>query len=111
MIRRRSLYSDTNSCSKCGQLIQRCVCFTPPLQLPPEYLELVNDILGQLHSEQAIGAYCVGFVSVLAWREKQIPDRRLLETASKCERIPEAFLVFDEWKKSRSIYRKRGVNG
>jgi len=59
-----------------------------------QYLDTLNDLLKTAYP---IGAYAMGVVSALAWRQKMQPDRRLLYNASVCIAVRAVPIIFDAW--------------
>jgi hypothetical protein len=63
------------------------------------YLDLLNEIL---KTTDAIGAYCIGRASTMAWHAGLEPDYQLLVAAAKCSGVFAVPVIFDAWKKGRA---------
>lgn len=68
-----------------------------------EYLDLANEIVPHTN---AVGAYCVGLVSALAWENGLEPTRFVLEAAADCGTITQALEMFDSWQKLQVANRR-----
>lgn len=63
------------------------------------YLDLLEEVM---KGTNAIGSYCVGRASAMAWQAGLEPDRQLLLAAANCSGIFAVPVVFEAWKRGRA---------
>jgi hypothetical protein len=68
-------------------------------QLMETYLEIANEIIP---TATPAGAYCIGLVTALAWKQSVWPERAVLRTAALSQTVDDAVALFDEWESLRA---------
>jgi hypothetical protein len=68
-------------------------------ELAEKSLATVNELLPRC---EPTGAYCIGLMCALAWRDGLDPPRTLLELAAKCPSVEDAAELYREFKALRA---------
>lgn len=72
--------------------------------LAEQSLPAINELL---ESATPAGAYCLGLLCAMAWKDGVVPPRMLLDLAAKCPSPEEATKLYEEFLAFRS-QSKRG---
>lgn len=66
-------------------------------KLLDSYLKIANGIIP---GATPMGAYCVGLVTALAWKNNLWPPAAVLETAALSATTAEAIALFEQWEQT-----------